>query len=129
LFQKNSISEPKYLGDQVKPRAISSTDVFIKSKEIRRSSNKEIKKVKMHYKSFYNLYCNYISAFFIECIKIAQSGNSQRTNEAIFCHGKNSETLMMQVNQLISEIGLPIEDLAFMSSDFSKYDAFRSEDT
>jgi len=90
-FQKDPVAEPKYEGDEVKPRGISTAVVLIKNK-LFRLKNSEFRKVAESYKSFYNLYCNYVSDCFIQAIKLAQERPSDDINEAIFVHGKNSST-------------------------------------
>jgi hypothetical protein len=69
-FQKNPVDEPKNKskGEIAKPRGISSSYTVLKGKSVHRYSRAKKEVIS----SWYNLYVNYISALFIECIKRVQ---------------------------------------------------------
>lgn len=89
-FQKDPVAEPKdrAKGEVVKPRGICSSVTVLKGK----SRFKMDKKQKKVLESWYNLYVNYISALFMECIKETQKHENDPTNYAYFSHGTNSKT-------------------------------------
>jgi len=124
-FQKDSIAEPKYANDVMKPRIINSTVVHVKNKSLGLSNNAS-KKVKQGYKPFYNLYANYIAALFTECIKEGQKRNVySQPNKPTFVHGQNSESLLSLFQNSINE--MPDGKLVHISTDFAKFDAHRSQ--
>ena len=129
FFQKNPLQEPKTKGQVVKPRGIANNMTCIKSKKVRRNLNK---KDKMAYESYYNLYCNYISHVFIDCIKEGQSYvDPQKAQKATFTHGLNTSQLtkdfIKNYEEMVNISGG--QEIAYHSSDFGKFDAFRSKKT
>lgn len=88
-------------------------------------TNGNAKKIKKDYGAFYNLYCNFVSALFIESIKEAQKYGSDRQNNVIFSHGTNSDTLLESF--LNSKGELPDGQKLYVGIDFAKFDASRSE--
>ena len=129
FFQKNPLQEPKTKGQVVKPRGIANNKTCIKSKKVRRNLNKKDKKA---YESYYNLYCNYISHVFIDCIKKGQSEvDSGVSQKATFTHGLNTKQLtndfLKNYEEMTNISGG--QEIAYHSSDFGKFDAFRSKKT
>jgi len=128
FFQKDPVAEPKDIskGEVVKSRGICSSYTVIKSKE-KYHFNSKIKRI---YSSWYNLYANYISAIFIECIKEAQKYVNDPGNYSYFSHAHNGETLCESVINAATQLRRNgVEKIINHGSDFGKYDAFRSRET